>query len=93
MVIGLLQLSLYIADNASLKDKRNVIKSLKDKLRNNFNISVSEVRHNDVWQRAVLAVATVGTDRSYVNTLLNQVVKFVDNSGNAEILDSNIELL
>ena len=93
MLIGVLSLKLYIAGNASLKDKRRVIKALKDKLRNRFNVAVSEVGNNDVWQNAELAVATVGTDKRHVNSLLSHVVKFVESSRSAEIISFNTELI
>jgi hypothetical protein len=60
--IGVLTLELRLEHSHSLKDKRQVIKSLKDRLRNRFNIAVAEIDYQDAWQRALLAVVTVASD-------------------------------
>jgi uncharacterized protein len=61
--IGVLTLEIHVEDSHSLKDKRHVIKSLKDRLRDRFNVSVAEIANLDSWQSAVVAVATVSADR------------------------------
>ena len=66
MVIGTLVIRLVIREAHSLKQKRSVLKRVKDRLRNRFNISVSEVAAQDVWQSATLGVAMVGSDKKYV---------------------------
>lgn len=62
-VIGVLTLEIHVEDSHSLKDKRHVVKSLKDRLRDRFNVSVAEIGHLDSWQASVVAVATVASDR------------------------------
>ena len=62
-VIGVLTLEIHVEDSHSLKDKRHVVKSLKDRLRERFNVSVAEIDGLDSWQHAVVAVATVSSDR------------------------------
>jgi uncharacterized protein len=72
--IGVLTLELHISDAHSLKDKRHVVKSLKDRLRTKFNVSVAEIDHQDLWQRSVIAAVTVSGDRAHAE----QVLQFVE---------------
>ena len=74
MTVGILQITLNISDARSLKDKRRVIRSLKDRLRNRFNISIAEVGLQDYWQQADLAACMVGSDRKYVEGALTKLV-------------------
>ena len=92
MTVGVLQLELSVPDAFSLKDKRRVIKSLKDTLSNKFNISVAETDEQDVWQTAEVGVAAVGTDGSFVQSVLTNVVNYVRFFGGVELVDSQQEL-
>ena len=76
MTVGVLQLELSIGDAMSLKDKRRVIKSLKDRLAAGHNVSVAEVGAQDEHRRSVLAVAMVGSDKQYVEGALEQAGGF-----------------
>src|SRR2546429_5504110 len=62
MPVGLLTLELHIPDAQSLKDKRQVLRSLKDRLRRDFNVAVAELEHHDVWQRSVVGVVTISNE-------------------------------
>ena len=93
MVVGVLRLEVYLADSGSLKAKRSVLKSLKDQLRNRFNIAVAEVEANDLWQRAMLGVVTVGSDHAYVNGCLSQVVEWMREQRQAELIKVEQEML
>ena len=62
-----------MANSHSLKDKRQVVKSLKDRLRRKFNVSVAEIEYQDLWQRAAVAVATVSSDRAHAERVLQTV--------------------
>ncbi len=77
MVVGVLQLEVHLPNAHSLKDKRSVINSLKDQLRGRFNIAVAQIGPNEKWQRATVAVAAVGEDRSTVQAALNHVASWV----------------
>jgi len=77
MVVGLLQVEVHLPDAQSLKDKRSVIKSLKDQLRGRFNIAVAEVDANEKWQRATVGITTLGEDRPSVERLLKSVTAWV----------------
>ena len=91
MVIGLLQLNLRIPESQSLKAKRQVLLGLKTRLRQRFNVSVSETDHQDKWQRAGLAVACVGNDRSGVNQCLSHLVESVERERDLELVDYRLE--
>lgn len=92
MVVGVLKLTVYIPENHSLKGKRGVLKKIKARVTNTFNVSISECEAQDLWQRAVLGVAQVGADAAYVDGALRQVVRFIDGLHLAEIGAEEIEL-
>ena len=77
MVVGVLRVDLHIPDALSLKDKRSVLKSLKDQLRGRFNISVAESDTSEKWQRASVGIAAVGSDRRYVDGCLSTVMDWI----------------
>lgn len=72
-VIGVLILELRLGNSHSLKDKRQVVKSLKDRLRNKFNVAVAEIDYQDMWQRAAVAAVTLSADRTHVERVLHSV--------------------
>ncbi|NSW86050.1 MAG: DUF503 domain-containing protein [Syntrophobacteraceae bacterium] len=82
-----------IHGNQSLKDKRKVVKSIIDKSRHRFNVSVAEVADQDVHQRAVIGVAAVGSDGRTLNSLLDRIVDFMESLGLADLTDREIELI
>ena len=71
--IGVLTLELRIEDSHSLKEKRHVVQSLKERLRHKFNVSVAEIAHQDLWQRATVAAVTVSSDRENAGKVLRGV--------------------
>src|SRR5215831_16497010 len=71
--IGVLTLELRLENSHSLKEKRHVVQSLKDRLRGKFNVSVAEIDHQDTWQRATLAAVTVSSDHSHAEKVLQGV--------------------
>ena len=92
MIVGLLEVQLDVPGAQSLKDKRHVLKSLKDRIRKNFNVSVAEVDNQDVWQSAVLGVAIISTDKQYANQVLSQVVNFIERNPEANIRDYHLRI-
>jgi len=92
LVIGTLKLSLYINDNQSLKDKRRTVKSVVAKVQKRFNVSISEVGSNDKWQMVELGISTVGNDRRFVNSALDNILSYLDSLYLGEIIDSSIEM-
>lgn len=93
MVVGVLKLTLYLPENHSLKGKRGVIKKIKARVANEFNVSIAECEAQDLWQRAVLGVAKIGPDAAYIDGALRQVVRFVDAIQVAELGADEIEIL
>ena len=91
MQIGVLQLELFIPQAGSLKSKRQVLKSLKDKIRHKFNVSVAEIGGLDKWQRATLAVACVNNDKRLINSILSKIINLVDAQHMLELTDHTIE--
>jgi uncharacterized protein YlxP (DUF503 family) len=94
MTIGVCRLTLRLPENGSLKGKRQVIKSVQQRLRNKFNVSVAEVEHNDVWQLAGLAICCVSNSSAHANEVLSKALDFVHSLRlDAEIIDEDIELI
>lgn len=90
--VGVVEIELFIRDSHSLKEKRRVLKSLKDRLRNTFNIAVAEVSRMDHHQMAVLAATTVSNDGRYVQGQLSRVVDFVRRCPHVELSDYAVEV-
>jgi uncharacterized protein YlxP (DUF503 family) len=76
--VGLLTLELHIAEAQSLKDKRQVLRSLKDRLRNQFNVAVAELDFEDMWQRSVVGVVTISNEEHHVEEALQKVLAEAD---------------
>jgi uncharacterized protein YlxP (DUF503 family) len=92
VIVGTLKIRLVLRESHSLKDKRRVLKSLKDTLSNKFNISVAETDEQDVWQTAELGVAAVGTDSQTVQSVIGNVLNFIRFFGGVEMVDSEQEI-
>lgn len=90
MTVGIARLTLFLPDSHSLKEKRMVVRRVKDRVRQKFNVAVAEVEENDVWQRAVIGLALVGNERRFVESALDEVVRFV--RGEAEVTNAEREL-
>jgi len=96
MPVGRLILELSIEHAQSLKDRRQAVRSIKDKLRHSFNISVSEMDDANLWNRATLGVAAISSSRDYVTGLLQQVEEAANRlapSVGAAIIDSFVDIL
>ena len=93
MVVGVISWQLSIPGCRSLKEKRMVVKSLKERVRNRFNVSVAETDHQDVWTRAELTVAVVAGDRRQADSMLDRVDQFVESDGRALIVGTVKDLL
>ena len=93
MIVGILQLALRFPEVHSLKEKRWILKSFLTRTRNKFNVSISEIDHHDLWQRATVAAAYVGNDRAFANELLDQLLNFSQEVKQLEVTDSQLEFL
>ncbi len=91
MTVGVLRLELAIRGAHSLKDKRRVVKSMKERLHNTFHVSVAEIDALDVWQRAVLGVAMIANEARYVHRCLDKIVDWVRAQHHATLIDYESE--
>ena len=91
--IGVLTLELRLDNSHSLKDKRHVVKSLKDRLRNKFNVAVAEIDHQDLWQRAAIAAVTVSSDHIHAEKVLQSVEDEAAALLGSELVGTTVEWL
>lgn len=93
MVVGVLRLTLYLAESHSLKDKRAVLRKIKARVRNEFNVSIAECDEHDLWQKTLLGICQVGVDQAYVDGTLHAVVRFIEDLHLAEVGAEETEFL
>jgi len=94
MNVGVCKLNLRLPENASLKDKRRVLKSLTSRVSNKFNVAIAEVDNGDLWQLATIGICCVSNDHRHANEIMSKVVDFImSNHLDAEILDYEIEII
>lgn len=93
MNVGYGQIKFYLHGNRSLKGKRKIVKSMRDRVKNKFNVSISEIGDQDEWQSLKIGIAAVSSDSQYLDGLMTQVVDFIDNLHLAEMIDCNIEFM
>ena len=93
MPVGLLTLELHIPDAQSLKDKRQVLRSLKDKLRRDFNVAVAELDHQDTWQRSVIGVVTISNEEKHVNEVLQKALDEADRILGSFLINQAVEII
>lgn len=93
MVVGLLTLEIHLPEAHSLKDKRQVLRKLKERLRSHFNVAVAELDHQDLWQRATVGVVSLSSDTAHLAALLEAVTKESERILEGEQVESHIEYL
>jgi len=93
MIVGLLTLDLHIPEANSLKSKRLVIKSLIDRVKNKFNVSISEVDAQNLWQRSVIGIAYVANETKIINQVFEKIRTLVLNTHSVEMINSTMEML
>ena len=84
---------LHLPDVDSLKGKRHILKGLKERVRQRFEVSVAEVNHQDTWQRATLAIACVSQDSRHANEVVSKALDFIEASVDGHVIDVQIEIL
>ncbi len=90
MVVAIATWELHLSGCQSLKDKRRILKSLKDRLHQRFNVSVAETAHQELWQRAELTCAVVSTERRHAETVLSAADRLVGQNGLVRVIDSTV---
>ena len=91
--IALLTLDVHLPNAQSLKDKRMVVRRVKDRLRSKFNVSVAETAHQDLWQRAEISVATIASDEAYSRQTLQLALEDAERSAPECTVQGNIEIV
>jgi len=91
--VALGTVELHLPDVDSLKGKRHVLKGLKQKVRQRFEVAVAEVDHHDMWQRATLAVACVSHESRHANEVVSKALDFIENNVEGMVIDSSVEIL
>jgi len=93
MVVGVLRLELRLPETHSLKGKRSILRSIKARVQQKFNVSIAECEEHDLWQRTILGVSQVGPDQPHVDRCLREVVSFIDDLHLAELGEEQVEFL
>lgn len=93
MIVGAAIVEIRIHGARSLKSKRGVVRSISQRVRNRFNLSVAEVGGQDTWQRAELGLCAAGSDRTRVRALIESALAFIEELHLAEVVGSDIEIL
>lgn len=93
MIVGLLTLDLHIPEANSLKSKRKVLKSLIERIKNKFNVSVAEVDSQNLWQRSVIGIAYVSNETVMINRIFEKIRTQVNNTHSVELINSDMEML
>jgi len=91
--VGVLTLELRLQNAHSLKEKRHVVQSLKDRLRHKFNVAVAEIDYQDLWQRAAVAAVTVSSDHAFAEKLLRSVEDEAAELLGSELAGASVEWL
>jgi hypothetical protein len=93
MVVGMLTVRLHLPENSSLKEKRRVVKSLLDRIRDRWNVSCAEIEDQDLWQRATLGVVCLNTDQPHADRTLAQVAAYIESDPRVVVTDINVEFI
>ncbi len=93
MTIGILRLEIFLHDSNSLKSKRMVLHSLKARLRNNFNIAVTQIDDEDKWSKSTLAIVGVEKNLQCMNRILSNIVDYVGAFNNIHLIDYEMEMI
>lgn len=93
MVIGVCKIFLHIDEAFSLKEKRHIVKSIIERLRSRYNASIAEVDANDKWQNAVIGISCVSNEAGHADSVMANIVNFVENDGRAVLVDYSTEII
>jgi len=93
MIIGILQLDIRFFSGKSLKEKRRLLKRLIFRIRNNFNVSVSEIGYQDFWQRTELGISLITTEMRFAQSVLSKILELVKKDREISLINSKMEFL
>ncbi len=90
MVVAVLEVDIHMPFNSSLKEKRHILRSIKDRVLSRFDVSIAEVDYQDLWQRSRLAIAVVSNDASFANRYVMDILRFLEDDRRFEILSHKV---
>jgi hypothetical protein len=93
MTVGILKITLFIHGSNSLKAKRMVLHSLKAKLRNHFNVAVTQIEDEDKWQKTTLAIVGAERDRKNMDCILCRIINFIEGLNEVHLINHEMELI
>ncbi len=93
MTIGIMTINYHLPNTQNLKEKRQVIQSIKKILHNQFNVSISEINHLNLWQKSLIGISTISNNRKMVDKIFNKVIEKFSHFNNGYILDYNTEYI
>ncbi len=93
MVVGVCRIELFIPNGGSLKAKRQVVKSLKDRIKHRFNVAIAEVEDQELWQKAVLGIACVSNAQAHAREMLDRVVGVVEGTPAVEVVGCEVDVM
>lgn len=93
MLVGICEIELLIYESYSLKEKRSTVKSIINRLKHKYNISIAEVDLLDQLNRSGIGFAIVSNDKRYIEEVISKVINFIDNDSRIEILNENYEII
>jgi uncharacterized protein YlxP (DUF503 family) len=93
MFVGVCRLTLMCPDSGSLKDKRMVLRRIKDRVQLKFNVAIAEVGDQEAWQAAQLGFCVVSNERTFTETMVDKIVAFIDDLGMAKLMDDEKDII
>jgi uncharacterized protein YlxP (DUF503 family) len=93
MIVGIVVIELYLPFSRSLKEKRKEIRSIKEKLRSNFNVSVAEIDNQNLWQRASLGISIAGSDTLHLQESVDKIIEFIERNWSHLLLEVRRDML
>lgn len=93
MLVGVSEIELFIPESASLKQKRFILESLKKRIHQKFNVSISEVGDTEKWQRATLGVALVSNESRFIDKVFSKIINLVEIDGRAEVINYSTDIV
>jgi uncharacterized protein len=94
MIVGISEITLHLPESHSLKDKRQIIKSLMARVRQRFEVAIAEVGENDIWQIAKIGISHVGNNHQHADEVLNHVRRYIEETRpDVVVTNSEIEIM
>lgn len=93
MFVGVLRVSLFLSEPQSLKDKRRIIKSLIERLKNKFNLSVAEIGELDSWNHCELGLTCISNEAGHADSMMNSAINFIEDQGTVDLTGVQTEII